>query len=154
MWEAIVPAGIGIIILAIVISALRETAAMKRWPVASGRVLSSKVEEYHDSVGGGDYSGRSVRMTLYRAVVLYEYEIAGKRFRSDRITQSPGLNRGVPDFAQRIVQRYPSGSAVEVRYNPKRPEESVLEPRLPASWILALVIAIGLFALAAHLYFR
>ncbi len=154
MWEAVVPAGMGIIILAIVISALREVAAMKRWPVASGRVLSSKVEEYHDSAGGGDYSGNRVRMTLYRPVVLYEYEIGGKSFRGSRITQSPGLNRGVPDFAEKIVQHYARGNPVEVRYNPKRPEESVLEARLPASWILALLIAIGLFALAANLYFH
>ena len=152
--EALVPAAIGLIILAIVVSALREAAAMKRWPVANGRVLSSKVEEYRDSAGGGDYSGNRVRMTLYRPVVLYEYKIAGKRFQGNRITQSPGLNRGVPDFAEKIVQRYARGSELEVRYNPKRPEESVLEPRLPASWILALLIAIGLLALAANLYFR
>ena len=152
--EALVPAGIGLIILAIVVSALREVAAMKRWPVASGRVLSSKVEKYRDSTGGGDYSGNRVRMTLYRPVVLYEYKIAGKRFQGNRITQSSGLNRGVPDFAEKIVQRYASGSEIEVRYNPKRPEESVLEPRLPASWILALLIALGLLALAANLYFR
>ncbi len=149
-----VPAAIGLIILAIVVSALREAPAMKRWPVANGRVLSSKVEEYRDSAGGGDYSGNRVRMTLYRPVVLYEYKIAGKRFQGNRITQSPGLNRGVPDFAEKIVQRYARGSELEVRYNPKRPEESVLEPRLPASWILALLIAIGLLALAANLYFR
>ena len=152
--EALVPAGIGLIILAIVVSALREVAAMKRWPVASGRVLSSKVEKYRDSTGGGDYSGNRVRMTLYRPVVLYEYKIAGKRFQGNRITQSPGLNRGVPDFAEKIVQRYARGSEIEVRYNPKRPEESVLEPRLPASWILALLIALGLLALAVNLYFR
>jgi hypothetical protein len=154
MWEAIVPAAMGAIILAIVVSALREVAAMKRWPVASGRIVSSKVEKYRDSAGGGDYSGNRVRMILYRPIVLYEYEIAGKRFQGNRITQSPGLNRGVPDFAEKIVRRYASGSAVEVRYNPKRLEESVLEPRLPGSWVLALVIAIGLFALAANLYFH
>jgi hypothetical protein len=154
MWEALVPAAMGAIILAITVSALREVAAMKRWPVANGRIVSSKVEEYRESVGGGDYSGNRVRMILYRPVVLYEYEIVGKRFQGNRITQSPGLNRGVPDFAEKIVQRYASGTPVEVRYNPKRPEESVLEPRLPGSWVLALVIAIGLFALAANLYFR
>ena len=62
-------------------------------------------------------------MTLYRPVLLYEYEVAGKRFRGSRIAQSPGLNRGVPEFAEKVVDRYPGGSAVAVRYNPKRPDD-------------------------------
>ena len=38
--------GFGLAVLAIVASSLREAAAMKRWPVSKGRVLSAKVEEY------------------------------------------------------------------------------------------------------------
>ena len=38
--------GFGALLLLLVASALREAVAMKRWPVAKGRVLSSKVEEY------------------------------------------------------------------------------------------------------------
>jgi hypothetical protein len=62
------------------------------------------------------------------------------------------MNRGVADFAQAIVQRYASGSAVDVRFNPKRPGESVLEPRVPKAWIFALVIAVALLILAVHMY--
>ena len=40
-----------------------------------------------------------------------------------------------------------------VRFNPKRPSESVLEPRVPAGWILVLVIAVALLALARHIYY-
>ena len=42
---ALVIGGFGLAVLAIVVSSLREAAAMKRWPVAEGRVLSAKVEE-------------------------------------------------------------------------------------------------------------
>ena len=41
---ALVIGGFGLAVLAIVVSSLREAAAMKRWPVAEGRVLSAKVE--------------------------------------------------------------------------------------------------------------
>jgi hypothetical protein len=91
-----------------------------RWPVAQGRVLSAKVEKYRESVSRGTGGPRD-RMTLYRPVLLYEDEVAGKRFRGSRIAQSPGLDRGVPEFAEKVVERYPDGSAVAVRYNPKRP---------------------------------
>jgi hypothetical protein len=53
--------GFGLSVLAIVVSSLREATAMKRWPVAQGRVLSAKVEKH-------------------RQVLLYEYEVAEKPF--------------------------------------------------------------------------
>jgi len=152
--EALVLGGFGTVVLLIIVAALREAAAMKRWPTAKGRVLSSKVEEYREIAGAGNYSGSRTRMTLYRPVVLYEYEVDGKRLEGNRITQSSGLNRGIPDFAEKIVQRYRSGTAVEVRYNPKRPADCVLEPRVPGGWIFALVIAVALLGLAAYVYFR
>ena len=150
---ALVIGGFGLAVLAIVVASLREAAAMKRWPVAQGRVLSSKVQEYRESISRGTGGPRD-RMTLYQPVLLYEYEVAGKRFQGSRIAQSPGLNRGVPEFAEKLVERYPSGSAVMVRYNPKRPDESVLEPRVPASWIFGAAVGVALLVLAAYTYYR
>src|SRR5437899_10454766 len=111
---ALVIGGFGLAVLAIVVSSLREAAAMKRWPVADGWVLSAKVVKYRESVSGGTGGPRD-RMTLYRPVLLYEYEVAGKHFRGSRIAQSPGLGRGVPAFAEEVVERYRSGGAVAVR---------------------------------------
>ena len=152
---AFVLGGFGLVIIAVVIAALREAVAMKSWPVATGRILESKVEEYRESAGSsGTFSGSRAKMTLYRPLVRYRYEVEGKRFNGDRITQSPGLNRGVADFATAVTQRYPVGSTVDVRYNPMRPNEAVLEPRVPRSWIFALVIALALLGLALRMYFR
>ena len=145
--------GFGLAVLALVVSSLREAAAMKRWPIAKGRIVLSKVEEYRTSVSRGTGGARD-RMTLYRAVVLYEYEVAGERFEGNRIAQSPGMDKGVPRFAEEMVQRYAAGSAVDVRYNPKRPGESVLEPRVPGSWVFALALGLGLIALAVYMYVR
>src|SRR5436305_15285222 len=122
---ALVISCFGLAVLAIVVSSLREAAVMKRWPVAESRVLSAKVVKYRESVSRGTGGPRD-RMTLYRPVLLYEYEVAGKHFRGSRIAQSPGLGRGVPEVAEKVVERYRSGSAVAVRYNPRRPDESVL----------------------------
>jgi len=149
---ALVCGGFGLAMLLLIASSLREATAMKRWPIAKGRVLSSQVEEYRADAGSGSFGGPRGRMTLYRPVVVYEYEVAGQGFRGDRIAQSPGMNRGVADFAQAVVQRYASGNAVDVRFNPKRPGDSVLEPRVPKSWLFALAIAVGLLVLAVRLY--
>lgn len=149
---ALVCGGFGVLLLLLVISALREAAAMKRWPVAKGRVLSSKVEQYQAVAGAGDFGTARSRMTLFRPVVVYEYDVAGQRFQSNRIAQSPGIDRGAPLFAEKTVARYPSGSTVDVRFNPKRPSECVLQPRVPLGWILVAVIALALLALAFHIY--
>ena len=149
---AFVCGGFGLAILLLILSSLREAAAMKRWPVAKGRVLSSKVEEYRADAGSRNFGASRGRMTLYRPAVVYEYEVDGKRFSGKRIAQSPGMDKGVPDLARKVVQRYAAGSAVDVRFNPKRPDESVLEPRVPKAWIFALVIAIALLVLAVRLY--
>ena len=55
-------------------------------------------------------------------------------------------------FAEKTVARYPTASSVDVRFNPKRPGEPVLEPRVPAGWILLAVIAVALLALAVRIY--
>ena len=151
---AFVCGGFGLVMLVLIVSSLREAAAMKRWPVARGRVLSSKVEQYRSDAGSGHFGGARARMTLYRAVVTYEYEVDDRRFRSERIAQSPGMDKGIPDFAQRTAQRYATGTAVHVFYNPKRHGECVLEPRVPRSWIFALVIALALLGAAAEMYYR
>jgi Protein of unknown function (DUF3592) len=150
---ALMIGGFGLAVLAIVVSSLREAAAMKRWPVAEGRVLSAKVEEYRKSVSRG-VGGARARLTLYRPALLYEYKVTGKRFQGSRVAQSPGLDRGVPEFAAKVVERYPSGSRVAVRYNPKRPDESVLEPRVPGSWIFGATIGVALLVLAAYTYHK
>src|SRR5207237_10319064 len=100
---ALVIGGFGLAVLAIVVSSLREAAVMKRWPVAEGRVLSAKVEKYRESVSRG-IGGPRDRMTLYRPVLLYEYEVEGKRFRGRRIAQSPGMDRGGPEVAAKVEE--------------------------------------------------
>src|SRR5438445_13245573 len=93
---ALVIGGFGLAVLAIVVSSLREAAAMKRWPVAEGRVLSAKVEKYRESDSRG-IGGPRDRMTLYRTALLDEYEVAGKRFRGSRVAHSAGLDRGLAE---------------------------------------------------------
>jgi hypothetical protein len=151
---ALASGGFGLAILALVVSSLREAAAMRRWPVATGRVLSSKVEAYKADAGAGNFGGPRGRLTLYRPVVTYEYEVDGRRFQGQRIAQSPGINRGVPDDAQTVVARYSGGRTIDVHYNPVRPSECVLEPRMATGWVVGLVIALVLLVLAPYLYYR
>lgn len=128
--------------------AIRE----RRWPTTTGRVLSSEVERFNSAVSGAGHGrGTSYAMVLYRPAVLYEYDVGGRRYRSNRIASQPEVRVGVPEPAANTVKRYPAGSTPEVRYNPKSQAESILEARVPAL-IRILILGGGLLALAAYLY--
>ena len=125
----------------------------RRWPATTGQVLSSEVERYEASSLASQHRGSNTPMTLYRPAVVYEYEVGGRRYRSNRIASQPEVRVGVPETAANTAQRYPAGSAPEVRHNPKNPAESILEARVPALWRV-LILGGGLLAVAVHLYFR
>ena len=58
--------------------------------------------------------------------IRYDYEVAGKRYTSSSIRFS-GAHFRTNDGAQQVVDRYPAGSTVMVRYDPDNPATAVLE---------------------------
>lgn len=62
------------------------------------------------------------------------------------------MDRGIADFAAQVAARYPQGGVVDVRYDPARPQDCVLEPRVPRGSWLVIAIAVALLGLAGHLY--
>jgi ABC-type dipeptide/oligopeptide/nickel transport system permease component len=46
---------VGLLLILLVVAALREAVAMKRWPVAKGRIVSSMVEQYKEIAGAGKF---------------------------------------------------------------------------------------------------
>ncbi len=112
----------------------------RRWPVAPGAVLESRVTESKDSHG----------TWRYRPVVTYQYEVGGQSFTNNLIAfGSRSVSEGGAAAKQRAfetVARYSVGSALQVHYHPQRHNESVLEIRsVLAKW---LVLAGFLFLLA------
>src|SRR5690625_5070595 len=83
----------------------------------------------------------------YQYRVRYSYEVAGKRYLSNRVNYSlPNKN---PDA---IVARYPVGAEVVVYYDSRRPQLSALEPskldrELWWFWAIMLAVLIGATAL-------
>jgi hypothetical protein len=52
-------------------------------------------------------------------------------------------------YAAGVAARYPQGSVVDVHYDPANPANAALENPTGMHWLL-LVVALALFALAAH----
>ena len=65
-------------------------------------------------------------MPLYYPQLEYEYSIGGRNYTGTRIAMI--LPRSDFRFKKRIYEQYPVGTLVSVFYDPRDPENSVLEP--------------------------
>ena len=96
------------------------------WPSVPGVVRSASVEYETDSDGAG----------TYRAEVLYGYSVEGVEQLANRVTFGD-FGSSDPGRAQRIVNRYPTGTEVDVHFDPADPTRAVLEPGVHGStWLL------------------
>lgn len=139
---AMLLAPVGLILFAAIYKSF-EVRAASHWPSVQGRVVKShsevrkvKVMDSNREVGHR-YEERNF------ANVVYEYVVAGKKYRNDRV--SIGEDRGNFEVAETLA-RYPVGMSVTVYYHPRRRNEAVLERDFPKGmWgCLAWMVAISL----------
>ena len=94
--------------------ALRVAAL--QWRTTPGRVLKSRVE-----VTGGEN-------TTVNPMILYEYEVNGRSYQSKQIRVGDAIMSSFSSpESYALVDRYPEGAAVTVRYDPNDPQQAALE---------------------------
>lgn len=95
--------------------------ASENWPTAEGTVIQSEIKKSERTTGTGSSKRTEVR---HIPQVAYTYTVDGQSYRSSRITFGAinALNAGA------TVNRYPKGKSIEVFYDPKNPDEAVLQP--------------------------
>jgi hypothetical protein len=120
-----------------------HVVAASRWPTVEGEIL-----EAHLIQSGFDARGLHER-------VVYGYSVDGHRFVNDRVRFGPQPQRasiipaaGHPPASTNVAGLYPVGHRVRVRYNPRRPGDSVLhaQPNL-AVFLISTIAVVTLFVL-------
>lgn len=131
MLFLLVLAGIGALVF-LHFRKVGPTRAAANWPPAPGVMLAAAVRE---PAAGGP--------AQYQPLVHYRYHVGGRDLEGVqlRLADSATFDR---NKAYADIAPYPPGTPVQVRYNPLRPEESVLE--LSAAKSPFLLIAGGLMA--------
>ncbi len=94
----------------------REKASLQ-WPTVSGKIMQSE-EVYVPGRNSGDY----------RADIAYTYEVNGTRHVSHQISLWSANLGGYGGVTGAFVRNHPSGSTVDVRYDPANPKNAVLVP--------------------------
>src|SRR5579864_7747853 len=135
-------------IAAVVLWKAIETRQAAAWPSTRASITVSELRaERHR----GSEEGTQVRN---RAHVEYEFTLGDRVIRGSRI----GIGE-IPDSnPEDTLTRYPVGATVPVYYNPKRPEDALLErdPPVRLAWLyvgaaVTMVLGLGVLALFANL---
>jgi hypothetical protein len=105
-----------------------QVRAAREWPSAAGKVVVSKAEVRKVKVIDGDREEGHRFEERNFADIVYEYSVAGRKLRCNRV--SIGEDLGNFQVAETIA-KYPVGAVVTVYYNPRHPDQAVLERDLP-----------------------
>jgi hypothetical protein len=138
---------VGALLLFFGVRSYQSAQESSGWPTSPGVVLSSSVDSH-----------RSDDSTTYQAEVLYEYEVSGEKYSSNRIGYGD-ISTGSPAPAQDLVNQYPSGESVTVYVDPEDPSQSVLQPGvrggtyfLPGMGLLFTLIGLILYAVLPRMF--
>ena len=132
----IIAIGISAVILIYIGSDILKAQKSRSWPTASGTVQDSGMESHQSRDEDGDIK------TTYGATIQYKYTVDGQEFVGDRRTFSNVRTSSVRN-TEKILERYPLGSSVDVFYDPDDPSSSVLEPGVGAATYILLLVPIG-----------
>jgi len=126
--------------------------ASQGWPTTDGVVV------YMDQEATGqviqDSKGRTGQFTMQGAPLAYQYEVNGERYFSNVRHFGQIIRSSSQDWAEAILQRYPSGTDVPVSYCPTDPDLAGLEPGINSEsyYLPGAGLAFLLFGIAAMIW--
>lgn len=107
---------------------------VRRWPVARGRIVRAGVRT------------RGAHRTRYIAEVEYHYRVGEATLTGTRLRfGAKALHTSAQGAAAELAGAEP-GVEVDVRYNPRRPSESVLRAGVSAVDVWFLAVGLAIFA--------
>jgi len=123
------------------------------WPVVGGTITRARVESRKQRMGNTLYRQAS-KSTYYRPDLAYRYEVNGKTFEGKRARfgERAGWDKDAAAM-KRLIDPYPEGHAVQVRYDPARPGEAVLTAGAGAFWRTIAVFATACLVLGVAGWF-
>jgi Protein of unknown function (DUF3592) len=124
---AMLLAPLGLILIAATLKTWQAREA-RSWPQTIGKVVSSAAEVREVRVSDDEREDGYRFEKRNFANVVYEYSAAGRKLQCNRI--SIGEDLGNFQVAEQLA-KYPAGSVVTVYYNPRHPEQAVLERDMP-----------------------
>lgn len=124
---AMLLAPLALILVAAIVKTWQAREA-RSWPQVAGKVVTSVAEVREVRVSDDEREDGYRMESRNFANVTYEYSVGGRKLSCNRI--SIGEDLGNFQVAEKLA-KYPAGSIVTVYYNPRHPDQAVLERDLP-----------------------
>ena len=115
-----------------------------RWPFVIGELESNDLKEV--IYKGRDAGGGADEASAWVVNFKYSYTVANKKYDRSRVTYSDGINKTMRAL-RKLQDKYQGQSQIQVYYNPKNPNQSVLVPGLSIFNFTPLITS-ALFILA------
>jgi hypothetical protein len=130
----------GSVIALFALAMRRGMSLAKTWPVVSGTIRMSDVEQYRAAPTKNHARGP----VMFRRQVSFAYSYNNVAYSRVEASLATGVNSTSGWFARKFTAAYQDGASVKVYVNPANPSEATLNPRSGVwlIWILWL-IAIG-----------
>lgn len=147
----LLPLFLGAVLIAYGGGALYRARQARTWPIVTGRIVRSRVEEiFVPMKNGGHYE--------HYPAPEFEYCTPGGRMTSNRYSIAPKDFRDIdPEEAERLLQPFPEGAEVNVRVCPTDPSLAILSTELSRtrrSQYLAAIVGGMLILGVAIMVFR
>jgi uncharacterized protein DUF3592 len=111
-----------------------------RWPHAQGKVTRSWTETVTREINPTDSTAPTTSRINVR--VSYRYVVDGKAHSGERVTFFPStMSHGFAQLAREHCDKFVVGTALDVRYDPRKPSDAVIETRIPRPSYLAVGVA-------------
>jgi hypothetical protein len=111
----------------------RKAMRVESWPTTPGVILSSELHERSSTDEDGSTS------VSYQPVIEFSYRIMGLEYTSSQYRMGSRGTSYHRKKAESITNHYPVGQQVDVRYDPEKPTEAVLELGSASAPILMII---------------
>lgn len=127
-WKVIVIGMMPIALIAVAVGVKYiEMVRARSWVSVPGKIVSAKSVQRKVARSLSSANDEDGEMRNF-AEIIYAYEVAGRKLRGERL--SIGADLGNSEVAEKL-KRYKPGMAVTVHYDPRKPENAVIERDLP-----------------------
>ena len=142
----------GVAILAPGLRNLWYAHASQGWPRTNGVIVYMEQEATGRVIQENE--GRTGQFTMHGAPLAYRYEVNGIQYFSNVRHFGQFISSSSQDWAEAILQRYPSGTGVPVSYCPTDPDLAALEPGINSEsyYLPGAGLAFLLFGIAVMIW--
>jgi len=135
----------GFLIALFALALHRQASLAMKWPVVSGTVKLSDIEQYRAAPTEGSSRGQ----TVYQRRVSYTYKYNNLTYTNTQATFASSVASTSSWLVRKSTTDYKSGASVKVWVNPDNPSHATLEPRVGFVWVIWLA-AVAIWGVAYY----